>query len=62
MTKVQTIISKAKTDAVFYKLVSTDFEKAIAPYKLTPVEISDLKTQLADVKPPLGSDVVSRKR
>ena len=50
MSIVNTIVTKASTEPSFYKLLATDFDKAIAPYRLTKIQLSDLKTKLNNVK------------
>jgi hypothetical protein len=55
MSKVDTIVSKAKTDATFYTKLAKDFNGTIAPYRLTREEISTLKTKLKAINPPSGT-------
>ncbi len=57
MSTVQTILDKAKTDAKFYKSLASDFESAIAPFRLTRREVTELKEGLRKIKPP--TDAIS---
>ena len=54
MSIVNTIVTKASTEPSFYKSLATDFDKAIAPYRLTKIQLSELKTKLRAVRPPAG--------
>lgn len=52
---VTTILSRASTDAAFYKSLSTSFERAVASYTLTSGEEKTLRSELAKLKPPAGA-------
>ena len=46
MSKVSTILERAKTDRTFYKLVQTDFQTVVKQYKLNAKEIKQIRKGL----------------
>ncbi len=62
MATIDTIVMKLKTDADFYKSVTANFEKALAPYNLSAADKVALKETLLSINPPVRPDINSKKR
>lgn len=49
MSTIKSIIEKAKSDKEFAYLVKNNPEKALAPYKLSPVEINKVVAEVKEI-------------
>lgn len=58
-TGLETILARAKTDGAFYQSLVSDFETAIAPYRLTSKEVTTLTSKMDAIKPPEGTKSAS---
>jgi hypothetical protein len=50
MSKIQTIIQKAKSDKQFATLILKSPSKALASYKLSPVEVNEVVEKIRTLK------------
>jgi hypothetical protein len=59
MDKINSILTKAQTDLNFYTSLKTNFQGAIASYRLTSEEVKALQSKLSSIKPPEGTKSAS---